>query len=56
MRENDHDPVEYDATGKMIRNWDKKIPVPQRKPTTGIEPPPYRKDVFKGERRVEWDD
>ncbi|MCB9976336.1 MAG: hypothetical protein H6858_01895 [Rhodospirillales bacterium] len=42
----------------MIRDWDREdqIPVPKRKLTTGIEPPAYRRDVFKGERRTEWDD
>lgn len=50
-------PVRYDATGRMIRDWDskEKHPVPKKKPTTGIEPPAYRRDVFKGERREEWD-
>ena len=50
--------VRTDATGRMIRDWDKEdqIPVPKRKLTTGIEPPAYRNDVFKGERRIEWDD
>ena len=50
--------VRTDATGRMIRDWDKEyqISVPKRKLTTGIEPPAYRRDVFKGERRTEWDD
>ena len=47
--------VEYE--GRMVRSWASDlVPVPRRKPTTGIEPPDYRKDVFKGARRVEWDD
>lgn len=56
MNELEGKPVEYDATGRMIKSWEKSVPVPKRKPTTGIEPPAYRRDVFKGERRVEWDD
>lgn len=47
-----------DATGRIIREWNTQrvVPVPKRKPLTGIEPPAYRRDVFKGERRTEWDD
>jgi hypothetical protein len=50
-------PVRTDATGRIIRDWDteQQIPIPKHKPTTGIEPPAYRRDVFKGERRAEWD-
>ncbi len=51
-------PARTDATGRIIRDWDtqNETPLPKRKPTTGMEPPPYRRDVFKGERRTEWDD
>lgn len=51
-------PARTDATGRLIREWNtqSEVPAPKRKPVTGIEPPAYRRDVFKGERRTEWDD
>ncbi len=47
-----------DATGRIIREWNtqSEVTVPKRKPVTGIEPPAYRREVFKGQRRTEWDD
>ncbi len=32
------------------------MPVPSRKPDFGIDPPPYRKQVFAGAREQEWKD